>query len=145
MEAVLDVRVRVPEDTSEEVLRQAQERVRESAVVFLQQECVLTIREAARDLGLTYEGYLELLAEKGLPATSGVTQPEVLDGHPPFHPETAMRFLNTAGPVDCARHYCIPPLERLDLDEVLMLVAQRPHRAGKRMGSSPSSAVYRAV
>jgi len=48
-------------------------------VVFLQQEGVLTIREAAQDLGLTYEGYLDLLAQKGLPATAGVTRPEVLD------------------------------------------------------------------
>ena len=35
-----------------------------------------------------------------------------------------MRFFNTAGPVDCQRHYCIPPLERLDLDETLSLIDQ---------------------
>lgn len=79
MEAVLDVRVTVPEDTGEELLRQAREKLQESAVVFLQQEGVITIREAARDLGLTYEGYLDLLAQKGLPATAAVTKPEVLD------------------------------------------------------------------
>ena len=33
-----------------------------------------------------------------------------------------MRFFNTEGPTDPARHYCIPPLGRLDLDEVLLLV-----------------------
>ena len=33
-----------------------------------------------------------------------------------------MRFFNTAGPVRPDRHYCIPPLQRLDLDEVLGLV-----------------------
>lgn len=38
-----------------------------------------------------------------------------------------MRFFNTAGPVDCARHYCIPPLERLDLEEVLMLLDQQKY------------------
>ena len=26
-----------------------------------------------------------------------------------------MRFFNTAGPIKSARHYAIPPLERLDL------------------------------
>ena len=33
-----------------------------------------------------------------------------------------MRFFNTAGPVKPGKHYCIPPLERFDLDEVLALV-----------------------
>ena len=33
-----------------------------------------------------------------------------------------MRFFNTTGPVRPDRHYCIPPLSRLDLDEVLQLV-----------------------
>ena len=32
------------------------------------------------------------------------------------------RFFNTSGPVVPARHYSIPPLERLDLDEVLRLI-----------------------
>ena len=30
-----------------------------------------------------------------------------------------MRFFNTSGPVVAADHYCIPPLERIDRDEVL--------------------------
>lgn len=38
-----------------------------------------------------------------------------------------MRFFNTAGPVDCARHYCLPPLERLSLSEVLELIAQEKY------------------
>ncbi len=38
-----------------------------------------------------------------------------------------MRFFNTAGPVDCQMHYCIDPLARLDLPEVLSLVAQRKY------------------
>ena len=33
-----------------------------------------------------------------------------------------MRSFNTAGPVKPDKHYCIPPLERIDLDEVLGLV-----------------------
>ncbi|MFW6143300.1 MAG: AAA-like domain-containing protein [Desulfovermiculus sp.] len=41
--------------------------------------------------------------------------------------EYIMRFFNTAGPVDCHRHYCLPPLERLDLPEVEMLIAQQKY------------------
>jgi tetratricopeptide (TPR) repeat protein len=44
---------------------------------------------------------------------------------PPRSPP--MRFFNTAGPVDPQRHYCIPPLTRFDLDEVLMLIDQHQY------------------
>ncbi len=37
------------------------------------------------------------------------------------------RYFNTAGPVRCEEHYCLPPLERLDLDEVLRLIAQKKY------------------
>ena len=33
-----------------------------------------------------------------------------------------MRSFNTTGPVKPDKHYCVPPLERFDLDEVLRLV-----------------------
>ena len=33
-----------------------------------------------------------------------------------------MRFFNTTGPVRPEKHYCVPPLGRLDLDEVLALI-----------------------
>ncbi|MCP4687853.1 MAG: ATP-binding protein, partial [Desulfobacterales bacterium] len=33
-----------------------------------------------------------------------------------------MRFFNTEGPVNNRKHYCLPPLERLDLEEVLRLI-----------------------
>ncbi len=33
-----------------------------------------------------------------------------------------MRFFNTEGPIKPEKHYCIPALERLDIDEVLRLV-----------------------
>ena len=35
-----------------------------------------------------------------------------------------MRFFNTAGPVVPEMHYCVPPLERLDVDELLLLIRQ---------------------
>jgi hypothetical protein len=38
-----------------------------------------------------------------------------------------MRFFNTEGPVNCADHYCLPPLSRLDLDDVLALIAQKKY------------------
>ena len=52
-------------------------------------------------------------------------------------PETE-RFFNTAGPVFPADHYCIPPLERFDLDEILRLIRAKryfvlhaPRQTGK--------------
>ena len=38
-----------------------------------------------------------------------------------------MRFFNTAGPVNCTDHYCLPPLDRFDLDEILTLIAQKKY------------------
>ena len=38
-----------------------------------------------------------------------------------------MRFFNTAGPVNPQDHYCLPPLTRLNLDEVLSLIAQKKY------------------
>ena len=38
-----------------------------------------------------------------------------------------MRFFNTAGPVNCLKHYCVPPLERFDLSEIETLIAQEKY------------------
>jgi len=38
-----------------------------------------------------------------------------------------MRFFNTAGPVNRADHYCLPPLGRVNLDEILSLIAQKKY------------------
>ena len=38
-----------------------------------------------------------------------------------------MRFFNTTGPVNPADHYCIPPLARFDLDDVLALVRTKKY------------------
>ena len=38
-----------------------------------------------------------------------------------------MRFFNTEGPVRPAEHYCIPPLDRVNLDELLDLVRDRKY------------------
>ena len=49
-----------------------------------------------------------------------------------------MRFFNTAGPVNSEKHYCLPPLSRFDLPEVLTLISQEkyfvlhaPRQSGK--------------
>ncbi len=38
-----------------------------------------------------------------------------------------MRFFNTAGPVKPDLHYCLPPLSRLDLEDVLLLIQQQKY------------------
>jgi AAA-like domain len=38
-----------------------------------------------------------------------------------------MRFFNTAGPVNCSKHYCLPPLERVNLPEILTLIDQEKY------------------
>ena len=49
-----------------------------------------------------------------------------------------MRFFNTAGPVNPTDHYCLLPLERINLDEILPLIEQKkffvlhaPRQTGK--------------
>ncbi len=49
-----------------------------------------------------------------------------------------LRFFNTSGPIVPADHYHVPPLERLDRDEILRLVSQKhyfllhaPRQTGK--------------
>ena len=44
-----------------------------------------------------------------------------------------MRFFNTEGPINPQDHYFIPPLDRVDIDEVLTLIRRNP--------SSPPSLV----
>jgi hypothetical protein len=48
------------------------------------------------------------------------------------------RFFNNAGPIDCADHYCLDPLERINLGEIEDLIAQEryfvlyaPRQTGK--------------
>ena len=47
-----------------------------------------------------------------------------------------MRRFNTEGPVVAQDHYCIPPLERVNLDEILELVRDKryfvPHAPRQR-------------
>jgi len=47
--------------------------------------------------------------------------------HTPSTPPPPMRFFNTEGPVRPDDHYCLPPLSRWDLDEVLSLIDQKKY------------------
>ena len=38
-----------------------------------------------------------------------------------------MKFFNTAGPVNREDHYCLPPLERFNLDEIVSLIEQKKY------------------
>ncbi|MBC2695751.1 MAG: ATP-binding protein [Desulfobacteraceae bacterium] len=38
-----------------------------------------------------------------------------------------MRFFNTAGPANCEKHYCLSPLDRFDLDEIISLINQEKY------------------
>ena len=38
-----------------------------------------------------------------------------------------MRFFNTAGPVNCQDHYCLPPLSRFNLPQILGLIEQKKY------------------
>ena len=49
-----------------------------------------------------------------------------------------MRFFNTSGPVVAADHYCVPPLERVNLSDILSLIGTKryfvlyaPRQTGK--------------
>ena len=49
-----------------------------------------------------------------------------------------MRFFNTEGPMRAGEHYCIPPLSRLNQDELLALIRNKryfvlhaPRQTGK--------------
>ena len=38
-----------------------------------------------------------------------------------------MKFFTTEGPVNCQDHYCLPPLERFDLNEILNLIDRKKY------------------
>lgn len=75
----LEIRIELPESTTEETVRLAEEKGREAVILVLQQRGEISFREAAAELGLTYEGYLGLLNDRGLPATHDTSTPATLD------------------------------------------------------------------
>ena len=45
----------------------------------------------------------------------------------PIGTDGAMRFFNTEGPVNCRDHYCLAPLDRFNLEEILSLIHQKKY------------------
>jgi hypothetical protein len=78
MTRTLELQIRVPDSASDEAIQAAGRRAREAAIASLQQEGALTIREAAAELGLTYDEYLRMLDGLGLPASHDGTSPEAM-------------------------------------------------------------------
>jgi predicted HTH domain antitoxin len=92
MSKVLDIQVEVPDAVSEQNLKIAEAVARQAVIIALQQRGELTIREAAAALNLTYEQYLQLLAEDGLGLSRFEQDPSVLQrlrqslpNHSPSH------------------------------------------------------------
>lgn len=71
MGKTISVEVEVPDALTDETIAAVQISAKECVVITLQQQGVLSIREAAMELGLSYEQYLNRLVESGLPATNG--------------------------------------------------------------------------
>jgi predicted HTH domain antitoxin len=65
------VTLEVPPEFGDHAGEIAQTRAHEAAVLALWQEGKLTIREAALELGLSYHGFLDLLAARGIPVVHG--------------------------------------------------------------------------
>jgi len=78
MSKVLDIHVEVPDAVSEQSVKIAEAVARQAVIMALQQRGELTIREAAAALSLTYEQYLQLLAEDGLGLSHFEQDPSVL-------------------------------------------------------------------
>jgi len=53
-----------------------------------------------------------------------------------------MRYFNTAGPVRCDEHYCLPPLERFDLEEILLLIDKKNILFFMHRGKQARQAVF---
>jgi hypothetical protein len=78
MSKVLAIKIEAPDAVSEQSLKAAEAAARQTAVIVLQQRGELTVREAAAELGLTYEQYLQLLAERELGISRFEQDPAVI-------------------------------------------------------------------
>jgi predicted HTH domain antitoxin len=65
------VEVEVPAGISEATTTLARQRAREGAILALWQDDVLSTRQAAAELDLSYTEFLDLLADRGMPMERG--------------------------------------------------------------------------
>lgn len=63
----IHIDIPVPDDVTPEQEASVRQRANEAAVVELWQADKLSIRQAARALGIGYYDFLDLLAERGIP------------------------------------------------------------------------------
>ena len=77
----LKVSVQLPHDVpaGDQGLQEAHRAGLESAVIKLWEAGHLSTREAAKKLQLSYQGYLSLLTQRGLPLMRQEPRPEVID------------------------------------------------------------------
>ena len=66
------VQLDLPAGVSQRVIALAGRQALEAAVLALWREGELSTRQAASELSLTYRGFLDLLADKGLPVEDGL-------------------------------------------------------------------------
>lgn len=74
---VRELRIKLPKDLSGKKLSHVRQKATEAVVVELWQTGDMSTREAATELGLDYQDYLDLLGKRGIPVT-GVSDPATL-------------------------------------------------------------------
>jgi predicted DNA-binding protein (UPF0251 family) len=87
---IVKVKLEVPARVPDPIRESVQARLEEAAVLGLWEAGELSTRSAAEELGLTYRGFLDLLAARGIPVETGplnlkaIEEAEVkLAGNPP--------------------------------------------------------------
>lgn len=79
MAKAVKVMVEVPQGVSEETKATVERKAHETSVLHLWESGDFSTRQAAEELGLTYRGYLDLLAERGIPVESGMFDENALE------------------------------------------------------------------
>jgi predicted HTH domain antitoxin len=79
MSKAVKVQLEVPDEVSAENKAVAERKAHETAVLSLWEAGEISTRQAAAELELTYHGFLDLLAERGIPVESGMFDAEALE------------------------------------------------------------------
>jgi hypothetical protein len=74
----VQVRVNVPDTTSDRARDTAERRGREAVVLALWEDGEFSTRQAVAELGLTYQDFLDLLTTKGIPVERGAFDGDAL-------------------------------------------------------------------
>jgi predicted HTH domain antitoxin len=79
MPKTMRVNLEVPPGISDQARENAERQAYQAAALALWQEQQMTIREAAEELGLTYRGFLDLLAARGISVERGPLDLQALE------------------------------------------------------------------